>query len=541
LDEQKSEKVFVRNATGLVKELSLTNAIMIGVGIGENIPVGLPLIFGLLAFLFPSADFVGALVVGFAANLAIAAMFSLMGVSMPRSGGDYVWTSRVIGPAVGFSNNMAAFFAIISAAIGFVMFQFSGLFLSSAFQFLGLLNGNQGLSNLGAWFGTPLASFLMGSMVFVVVLIIAAFGLRVANVVQFILTILTVVGTFAAISAFATTSHQQFINDFNSYAPQLGSTYQNVLTVAQKNGWSLVAPTVVGSFLPLVFTFNLYGGFNYQAYAGGEMKRVTRNLPISIFLALSVGLLEWGLLGYFVPAVLGRDWFQAINSLYFNNPTAYSSVLTQPPSLTLFIDIMAIHNPALFWLIFIGFFASYPCFILAYSTVLPRFVFAWSFDRLIPAKLSAVTQRRGTPIYALILAILLSELTLAIYSFTPWVFSFVNFTLIFGINLIPWGLSGILFPYLGKKMYETAPSVVRKKIAGLPLVTIVGIIVLIIGAFAVYFDLLTPAYSGPVGPEYLVLTACAFIVPLVIYYSAKLYRKSKGLDLSLAFKEIPPE
>jgi len=63
----------------------------------------------------------------------------------------------------------------------------------------------------------------------------------------------------------------------------------------------------------------------------------------------------------------------------------------------------------------------------------------------------------------------------------------------------------------------------------------------LIGVFSVYFDLATPAYSGPVAPLYIGLTLVPYVVAVVIYLGAKYYSRSKGLDLGLAFKEIPPE
>jgi len=524
-----------------VRELSLVDALWIGIGIGENIPVGLPLIFGLFVFLFPNADIFSALVVGFLANLAVAALFGMMGAAMPRSGGDYVWTSRVLGPITGFATNFAYFIFLLAAAIGFVMFQFSGYFLSTAFQIQGALVNQPGLVSLGVWLGTPMMSFALGSAVLLAMLLISIFGLRLAKKFLGILTIITVVGTFAAIYLFATTTNQQFITEFNNYHSILGTTYQQVMTVAGQNGWSSVAPTMIGAFFPLVYTFNMYGGFNFQAYNAGEIKHVTRNLPLSIFIALGTGLVMWGALGYLVPVVLGHDFFQAINYLYFNNPTAYSAAVTQPPSLTLFIDIMSINNPALFWTIFIGFFCSYAAFILAYFQVLPRIIFSWSFDRVVSGGLSKVNEKLNTPVRALVLSFVLSELCVAIYSFSSWVFSFVNFTLIAGVVNIPWGLAGLLFPYMRKEMFDNAPSIVRKKVAGIPVISIIGLAVIIIGFFSVYFDLLTPAYSGPVGQEYIILTALPFIAPAAIYLVSKSYHKSHGIDLSLAFKQIPPE
>jgi len=537
-----SKNVFLRDATGLVRELSLLDALYIGVGIGENIPVGLPLILGLFVFFFPSADVLTALLIGFVANMAVAGLFGLMGAAMPRTGGDYVWTSRVLGPLVGFANNFAFFIAIIASAIGFVMSQFALFFLSTTLQFWGTLTSDTTLANIGTMLGNNLAlSFGLSTIVLVSMLLVSVFGLKFVRRILATLTILTVAGTLLTIYLFATTSNQQFISEFNSYHVLLGATYDQVISISQQNGWTSVAPTLVGSFLPLVFTFNLYGGFNFQAFTAGEMKRVSRNLPLSIILALSTGLVMWDGLAYFAFRSIGSQFFSAISYLYLSNPTAYSAALTMPPVMSLFIAIAAANAPLIFWAIFIGFVSAYFVFPLAYFQVLPRLVFSWSFDRIIPSSLADVNERLYTPIKALLLTFILMELCTSVYVFGSWIFAFVNWTLIWGFINIPWGVAALLFPFWRKEMFEQAPEFVKKKLGGIPLLSVLGLIVSLIGVFSIYFDLLTPAYSGPVGVTYLVLTAMPFVAAALIYLASKQYHKARGIDLSLAFKQIPPE
>jgi hypothetical protein len=42
-------------------------------------------------------------------------------------------------------------------------------------------------------------------------------------------------------------------------------------------------------------------------------------------------------------------------------------------------------------------------------------------------------------------------------------------------------------------------------------------------------------------PQQLVTTALQFIVPLVIFFVARSYRRRQGLPIDSAFREIPPE
>jgi hypothetical protein len=92
-----------------------------------------------------------------------------------------------------------------------------------------------------------------------------------------------------------------------------------------------------------------------------------------------------------------------------------------------------------------------------------------------------------------------------------------------------------------KEIYEASPDIVKKKIAGIPVVSINGVLLAIIMFAAVVYGYLTPAFSGPTFPAAIGVTAGTFIAGLVIFYVVKAYRKSQGWISDLTFKEIPPE
>jgi APA family basic amino acid/polyamine antiporter len=536
----KGKPVFLREATGLVREFSLLDSTYMGLSV-LNVLVGVPAVYLSITFLFPEADFAWAFFVGFLASIAIAAVFGMMGAAMPRAGGDYVWTSRVLWPILGFANNFAFFCLAIATAISYVAYEFSSFFLSMTFQFLGGVTQSAQLLSIGQLMGTPTASFLLGSATLVLMFIVSILGLKVVRWLQAGLATLMIIGTFAVIYLFATTSNSQFIAEFNAFQPMLNSSYEQVISVARQNGWVPTAPTMIGAVLPLVFTLNMYAGFQVQSMVAGEIKHAGRNLPLSVYLALIVGLVMWGGLSVVILTPLGRDFFQAVSYLYFMNPTVYSSTLSVPPVLNLFINVMSADKPGLFWLIFVGFMASFLVFPLAYFQVLARMTFAWSFDRIMPSWFGKVSDRFHVPMNSLVVTLILGEIFLGVYAFGSWALAYINWTLLLGILTIPWGVAALVFPFRKKEIYRNAPTLSRSRFLGVPVVSIAGLIVTLIGIFSVYFDISTPAYSGPVAPVYVVLTLVPYVVAVIIYVGAKYYHKSRGLDLGLAFKEIPPE
>lgn len=534
------KRVFLREATGLVRDFSLLDSTFMGLSV-LNVLVGVPAVYMSITFLFPQADYASAFLVGFLASIAVAAVFGMMGAAMPRAGGDYVWTSRVLWPILGFANSFAFFCLAIATAISYVAFEFSAFFLSMSFQSIGAATNSSQLVSIGQLMGTPAVSFILGSATLVVMFIVSVLGLRVVKRAQAVLATIMIIGTFAVIYLFASTSNAEFVTAFNSLQPVLGSTYEQVISVAKQNGWAPVAPTLIGAFLPLVFTLNMYAGFQVQSMVAGEIKYASRNLPLSVYIALTLGLVMWGGLSIVLLNPLGRDFFQAISYLYFTNPTIYSSTLSAPPVLNLFINVMTASNPALYLLIFLGFMASFLVFPLAYFQVLARMTFAWSFDRIMPSWFGKVSERFHVPINSLIVTLVLGEIFLAVYAFGSWALAYINWTLLLGILTIPWGIAALVFPYRRREIYQQAPQFSRSRFLKLPIVSIAGLIVILIGICSIYFDLTTPAYSGPVAPSYIVVTLVPYALAVAIYLGSKYYHRSKGLDLDLAFKEIPPE
>ena len=91
-------KLFVRNSTGLVREASALDAAIFNAVFSA--PVGATLAWGVFFALsaFPGADLVTATIVSFFLNIPVLIMMALLASSMPRTGGDYVWVSRILSP-----------------------------------------------------------------------------------------------------------------------------------------------------------------------------------------------------------------------------------------------------------------------------------------------------------------------------------------------------------------------------------------------------------------------------------------------------------
>src|ERR1700731_3063134 len=101
---QGSTTVFVRNATGLVRELSPFDAFNL-VFSAVLIPVGITQVFSFAPTFWPNANVLLSFLFSIPLVLCFGMVYLFFTVAMPRSGGDYVWAAGVLGPGAGFWPN----------------------------------------------------------------------------------------------------------------------------------------------------------------------------------------------------------------------------------------------------------------------------------------------------------------------------------------------------------------------------------------------------------------------------------------------------
>ncbi len=73
-------------------------------------------VYGIWALLtYPGTDLPTTAIVSALISIPIGLFYAIYSASMPRSGGDYVWVSRVLHPAIGFGMNF--FFFVINNGV----------------------------------------------------------------------------------------------------------------------------------------------------------------------------------------------------------------------------------------------------------------------------------------------------------------------------------------------------------------------------------------------------------------------------------------
>jgi len=538
--ETKGKGAFVREATGLVREASALDVFQFNGLSVTGVQMVPPWI---LLVPFIGAPLGPLLLIAVTGAILIGAMYYILSVSMPRSGGDYVLGSRMLHPLAGiFTGTMTGILAgIVLVSWGATAWVPTGL--SPLLAFLGALWNDKGLMDMASTVTQPTFYGSLAVVALIVfTLLLGLGGMRKYFVVQNVLVGISIIAQLLIVGVLASTDHNTFVREFNSFLQPFDMGYDQILSGAQSSGWS--APAAVSLSLAFLAAPNLYGSMFWvqaSSYLGGEIKHIRRSQLIGMVgcllfwmaLAISTFLLMINMVGY--------DFISAHDYLILKNPEALGSL---PPVPQYLIYVMvAARNPAIATFIALGLIAGtipvVPWALILFS----RSIFAMSFDRILPSFLSDISERFHTALKTLVLCSVVSFGFIAL-AFLPQAAAFVTYFgvaqgFLYVITFVVIGFGAMLFPYLKKGLYETACPF-KGRLLGIPIISILGALVLIFNIQDGYFLMSFPQYYG-VTPEFLGTLVAAGIFALVAYVVAKAYRKRQGIDISLIFKELPPE
>ncbi len=526
---------FVRKASGLVREFGATDLVLIASA----------MVFGLV---FTTTQFPWFYGFNPGANLGLSLLIAgvpfaflmlvywVIGVVMPRSGSDYVWVSRVFHPSVGFAWSLLYMFAVtVTAYVGGVSaFAYA---TSIALTVWGQLFNVPGLADFGNSLSSPTGIFWLALAFTIIFALFSVFGARLIKGLLYASWGAALLGIVLMWWLLASTSPAAFAAKWNSVMTSY-PTYEALQDSATKAGW--VAPAggmaaVLGA-LPLASLF-LYGGNYGGNVIAGEIKDVKKTVPIALFLSLALGIVYWSISGFLTLNAVGENWLYAVAYSWVIQPSSY--LLPFPPSQPLILSVIAFPNTILLALIFFTYLFGSVQILFVYFWVPSRYFFAWSFDRIIPTKFADVGRRFHTPHVAIGAITVLAVILLGLYAFTSWPTAFTIGTFLWGVAYIIPALATIVFPFTKKDLLEQAPEFMRKKVAGVPLVTILGVLCSISFAYMGYIAYTNPLITSPTISG-LAIAAGIVIGAFVVYFASVAYHKRRGLDTSMAFKEIPP-
>lgn len=536
-------QVFTRKATGLVREASAFDAFVYNINF---INVGIGAAF---AALFMAADYAGvSLTLGtvlvLIMSIPTALIYAMFAAAMPRSGGDYVYVSRVLGPTWGMigSWNWTIWNILY---MGTPAAYFGEYGLSQFFRVVGALTASNGMISLGNWFATPLGAFVAGAVLIVVFIAMFVKGLRFYMKVQNVLFGLALLSVILSVAVLLGASHQDFVQSFNSYVARLGG-HTDAYAYIMKATKTSPAPAVFSFKNTLIAMTWLYlvMGFNIgSAYIGGEIKNSSK----SQLFAMPVGALFAGAAIFVIllllQNVIGMPFLGALGQIGYTVPASAVGMPLAPlyPELT----VALAHNVVIGVLIAFGFIFWTYTWMPGNIMIPSRNLLAYAVDGVGPRIMGEVSETLHAPVWNLVIigALGIAALWVFLFGHLPILSGIAGFVLTFLITSV----AAMAFPYKLKAVFESSP--VNWRVGGIPVITILGAISFVFVALMEYFYL--SAWDSGVGilaPPVSRTTWIMFFVNVgilllggVIYAITKAWRKRQGIDVTLSFKEIPPE
>jgi amino acid transporter len=167
-----------------------------------------------------------------------------------------------------------------------------------------------------------------------------------------------------------------------------------------------------------------------------------------------------------------------------------------------------------------------------------RAMFAWSMERLVPARLSEVHPRTKAPIAATFTVAVIAELFLIAY-WRDWFTYLTPFLAYAGVFSVV-SITAIVAGFKPSAQALLARAGWDRRIAGFPIVSACGVVGLLYWGTALYFALSVDALALNT-TEQLTLTAAQFLVPFAAFFAVSAWRRSRGIRVSAAYAQLPPE
>lgn len=539
--------MFTRQATGLVREAGTWSTLIYNINF---ISIGLMMLFVLQLepALYPGGSMQLSYILALLLVIPTSLVFSFFAAAMPRSGGDYVYVSRVLGPRLGMTSSwINTVWWFIYGGVPSAFFARYGL--GPLFRNVGLLTGDATLVDIGTWFVTPEGTIITGTVLIAALVAVFSLGLGVYFRIQNALFALAVLGLAIVGLVLLTGSQEQFAANLDKLFGTSG-TYQAVIDAAVGGGFGEAEVTLAASLIPISWIY-LELVFNQSsAYIGGEVKRASRtqlwSMPIAAMVAIATSMILTALF----ESKIGTTFLGAVSydfgaDLGLSSTPTYTELAAYMSGSTLVALLAGVGF--LFWS-----YTWLPGQILNAS----RNLLAYGVDGVLPARLASVSERYHTPVFSLVLVGLGSVVFLVIYvnnSFFNTLVGIPAYVASFAIV----SLAAIVFPSRRRAVFESSP--INWRVGGIPLISIVGAVSLVACLIVewVYFN---DPYSGvnildgltllPMTGDDGALTtnwrnffvASGTVVSgLVIYEISRWYRRGQGIRLERTFQEIPVE
>ena len=533
------QMAFARKASGLVRGLSVADAFGVGF-MNQGLTPSMWVMISLGVGVYTGGNLIIAtLISAVLCGIGFSLVWGILGGSMPRSGGEYIYNSRIIHPLVGIAESFGNAFVWIMWIYVLAPWTIDpGLVMM--FQFLGYPEAADFLTQ-------PIALFLISTIVNICGLLFVVFGVKIFAKSQKVVMALGILGCLIILLVFTVTTHDEFVVAWNDLAVQYDSLdYDNFLSTARS------AIEEAGDVLPTTWNwFDTFGvmvagswlfAYSYCiTFIAGEVKRPDKSIILGNLFAILVPAFFMLWLAIVLYRTVSFEFLSA--TAWVDNGGEGLPGYTFPWSPN-FVGLAAVitQNTFIVFMMALSFILFNIWWVALSYLAFPRILFAWGMDRMGPKWFADIDYRWASPVKNHLLCFILGEIGIAIYAFwqnpmTGLSVTGLEIVSVFGVTAI----AAAIFPFSKKarNIWESSPYR-RWNILGIPVVTIGAVVNLIYLAILFYFFIVMPDLEGlAIGS--LILYGIIWVLGIAWYFFWKNRNKQVGVDVDMTFGELPPD
>ena len=539
-------QVFTRRASGLVRVMSPYSAFIYNI-----LTMGLifPWTFIWAPTAFQGSNLVLGILFAFLFELPIALAYAWLATSLPRSGGDYVFQSRVFGGGFGFSVVFSLFVVWILQWVALSGWLMAVLGLAPTFIGLGVTTGVQAFTDFGVWAAstTGIITISIGNALLSLVLLVSGFRNYVR--LQYVMWYSILISFGLMLILFFSTSPEVFRSSINGFAGAVDGVqgfFATAKAAAAEAGVNFNPPFwLFGTLMVAPIAWTSLQWATYSVEQGGEIKNahVFRNQVFILAgsLALTAGLLI--LLAVSMGSGMGQAGVLVASSGYwYGVPEALVGGTFLMPNL---LAIALTSSPIIVALIGIGYIMNSFQIVCNCFIGTTRIMVAQGLDGLLPEWFSRVHPRWRTPANAHLAYFLGAVPIILLFNLvgdwsTKWA---LGVTLANGAVFVLSALAAALLPYRARSLYEASPGA-KYKVGDIPVVTILGALGFLLGGFMLwaflFVDDLGLAFSAE-NPTPYAMVLGTIVFGVLVYWIMRAVKARRGIKVEYAFAEIPPE
>src|SRR3989440_1323778 len=288
--------------------------------------------------------------------------------------------------------------------------------------------------------------------------------------------------------------------------------------------------------VPLVFAF-YYMFTNAPSYIAGEFRRTSKSISRGMAASFGLAVAFAAAIVYAFESVVGMDFLNgsvALSTWFFEGGSD-PRILPFASGLTALPNFVAGGNPILLGIMFLGSVSWYVLWLILGLYIFSRYALSFSLDRLFPKWLGNVTRRTHQPWAGILVISAIGAILLPLVAYNyatvynPFVF------LLFFLPMVTVALTSLSLVRLGLQKH-------RMGYVG------VGILSFVVTVAAAYLVSTLQSLGEAAGftlsnqlTSYVTIII-VFVGGAIWYFGARAFHlRRHGVDISMAFKELPPD